>query len=52
MNDIEVRELAKSYGKYRVLKGVTFSVPKGSITGFVGPNGAGKTTTIKRWRRS
>jgi len=30
-----------------VLKGVSFHVPKGSITGYLGVNGAGKTTTIK-----
>ncbi|MBI2486986.1 MAG: ABC transporter ATP-binding protein [Deltaproteobacteria bacterium] len=33
--------------KVRVLKGVSFSVNKGEIFGFVGPNGAGKTTTFK-----
>lgn len=30
-----------------VLKGLNFSIPKGSLTGFIGVNGAGKTTTIK-----
>ena len=30
-----------------VLRGVTFKVPPGSVTGYLGLNGAGKTTTIK-----
>jgi len=30
-----------------VLRGVSFEVPEGSITGYLGVNGAGKTTTIK-----
>lgn len=30
-----------------VLKGLNFSIPEGSLTGFIGVNGAGKTTTIK-----
>ncbi len=30
-----------------VLKGLSFSIPRGSLTGFIGVNGAGKTTTIK-----
>lgn len=30
-----------------VLKGIDFTIPKGSLTGFIGVNGAGKTTTIK-----
>lgn len=30
-----------------VLQGVSFSVPRGSVTGYLGINGAGKTTTIK-----
>jgi ABC-2 type transport system ATP-binding protein len=50
---IEVRDLKKSYrgqvGRKRVeaLKGVSFSIQPGTITGFLGANGAGKTTTIK-----
>jgi ABC-2 type transport system ATP-binding protein len=44
---IEVKSLAKSYGKLKVLKGVSFSVETGSIMALLGPNGAGKTTTVK-----
>jgi ABC-2 type transport system ATP-binding protein len=45
-NILQVKNLCKSYKTFQ-LKNVTFSVPKGSIMGFVGENGAGKTTTIK-----
>ena len=31
----------------QALKGISFSISAGSITGFLGANGAGKTTTIK-----
>lgn len=44
---IEVQNLRKSYGKYRGIQDVSFSVEQGEIFGFVGPNGAGKSTTIK-----
>jgi len=44
---IEVRDLVKTYGTTRALKGISFAVPKGQIVGFLGPNGAGKTTTMK-----
>ncbi len=44
---IEVRELTKSYGSFRALKGLTFSVGEGEILGFLGPNGAGKSTTLR-----
>jgi ABC-2 type transport system ATP-binding protein len=45
MNDraIDVRGLAKSYGP----DGLSFSVPRGAISGFLGPNGSGKTTTLR-----
>lgn len=48
MNEIlEVRGLSKEYNKSNFrLQDVSFSIPKGSIMGFVGENGAGKTTTI------
>lgn len=45
-NNIEVNNLTKKYDGFE-LKNINFTVPKGSIVGFVGENGAGKTTTIK-----
>lgn len=44
---IKVKDLQKSYGKLEVLKGVNFTVKKGSIVALLGPNGAGKTTTVR-----
>ncbi|MCX5787696.1 MAG: ATP-binding cassette domain-containing protein [Elusimicrobia bacterium] len=44
---IEVEGLTKSFGDFRAVDGISFSVPAGAIFGFLGPNGAGKTTTIK-----
>ena len=47
MSDIlQVNNLCKNYKTFQ-LRNVNFSLPKGSIMGFVGENGAGKTTTIK-----
>lgn len=45
-NAVEVRDLAKVYGKLRAVDGITFDVEAGEMFGFLGPNGAGKTTTI------
>lgn len=45
-NAIEISGLTKKYDGF-TLDNVSFSVPKGSIMGFIGQNGAGKTTTIK-----
>ena len=46
MTILEVKNISKSFGSQKVLDGITFSVPKGSIYGFIGKNGAGKTTTM------
>lgn len=47
MGDIlEIKNLSKHYPSF-ALQDISFSVPSGSIVGFIGENGAGKTTTIK-----
>lgn len=43
---LTVENLAKDYGAIKALKGVSFSVPKGSVFGILGPNGSGKTTLL------
>ena len=45
-NIIEVKNLHKSYGPVKAVKGIDFYVEEGSLFAFLGPNGAGKTTTI------
>ena len=44
---LKTESLSKNYLKFKALDGLTMSVPKGSIYGFVGRNGAGKTTLIR-----
>ena len=43
---IELKNVKKDYGDF-VLDNISFSVPTGSVCGFIGQNGAGKTTTIQ-----
>jgi ABC-2 type transport system ATP-binding protein len=43
---IVVQDLYKRYVDVDVVKGVSFSVPKGSCFGILGPNGAGKTSLL------
>lgn len=45
-NVIEVKNVTKTYADFK-LDSISFSVPEGSVCGFIGQNGAGKTTTIK-----
>lgn len=43
---LEVKEIEKSYGSTRALKGITLSIPQGCVYGILGPNGSGKTTLL------
>jgi len=44
---IEVQDLTKKYGERTAVDGLSFTVEKGKIWGFLGPNAAGKTTTMR-----
>lgn len=45
-NILDIKGLNKKYKNFS-LNNISFSLPKGSIMGFIGENGAGKTTTLK-----
>jgi L-cystine transport system ATP-binding protein len=46
-NRIVADGLRKSFGPLEVLKGVSFTVPRGSATTIIGPSGSGKTTLLR-----
>ena len=47
MPAVSVRQLSKRYDEVAAVDGLTFTLQRGTITGFLGPNGAGKTTTLR-----
>lgn len=44
---VDIKEVFKSFGKKKVLKGISFNIEKGKISGLIGANGTGKTTLMK-----
>lgn len=44
---VEVQDLSKSFGALKAVDRINFSIPRGSICGFLGPNGSGKSTTLR-----
>lgn len=44
---LELKDIVGGYGKITILNGVSFAIPKATITTVIGPNGAGKSTVFK-----
>jgi branched-chain amino acid transport system ATP-binding protein len=44
---LSVTDLHVSYGSISALRGITFTIPQGTIVKLIGGNGAGKTTTLR-----
>ncbi|MDF2421318.1 amino acid ABC transporter ATP-binding protein [Trueperella pyogenes] len=47
MNMVDVRDVHKFFGDLHVLRGVSFEVPRGSVTTILGPSGSGKSTILR-----
>ncbi len=44
---LEIKNIKKSFGKYEVLKDVSFSLEKGEVLSIIGSSGSGKTTLLR-----
>ena len=44
---ISLRNITKSFGSLRVLKGIDLDIARGHVVSIVGPSGAGKTTLLQ-----
>lgn len=47
MNILELSHVSKAFGSKTIIDDISFTVPDGTVFGFIGQNGAGKTTTMK-----
>ena len=44
---LEIKNIYKSFGKKKVLKGINLKVNEGDIIGIIGPSGCGKSTLLR-----
>ena len=47
MAEIKLEAVAKTFGTFTAVKGVSFTVDHGSFFVILGPSGCGKTTTLR-----
>src|SRR5919198_5218091 len=47
MGAVAAESLSKRFGSLVAVDELSFTLQRGTITGFLGPNGAGKTTTLR-----
>ena len=44
---LEIKNVTKTFGKFKAIDDLTMTIPQGAVYGLVGPNGAGKSTAIR-----
>ena len=44
---LEIKNIKKSFGKYEVLKDISFTLDKGEVLSIIGSSGSGKTTLLR-----
>jgi len=47
LETLVIKNVEKTYGNIKAVKGISFSVKEGEVFGLIGPNGSGKTTTLR-----
>ncbi len=47
MSVLEVKNLAKSFGRAEILKGIDFTLERGEVLSIIGSSGSGKTTLLR-----
>ena len=48
---IEVQSFSFGYGPHQVLRDITFTIPRRSVTAVIGPSGCGKSTFLRSINR-
>ena len=48
---VKVQEVHKSFGKLKVLNGVSFEVARGQVVAIIGRSGSGKSTLLRSVNR-